>query len=136
VDAAAPESRPSGADIDEFSETSAADVFAANVAFGGIALHGGSADSPPLQPLAPASAPLVPLPPAAPTQTFIEAPSTIEGAALSNEQIEAAVERLIERRLGGSLESIVRRAVETAVTKEIKRLQQLLLDYDLDDTAS
>jgi hypothetical protein len=67
---------------------------------------------------------------------FPDAPSAVEAAALSNEQIEAAVERLIERRLGGSLESIVRRAVETAVTKEIKRLQQLLLDYDLDDTAS
>lgn len=136
VDAAAPESRPAAADFDEFPETSAADVFAANVAFGGIALHGGSDDSPPQQPLSPASAPLSPLSPAAPTQTVIEAPPTIEGATLSNEQIEAAVERLIERRLGGSLESIVRRAVETAVTKEIKRLQQLLLDYDLDDTAS
>jgi hypothetical protein len=136
VDAAAPESRPAAADIDEFPETSAADVFAANVAFGGIALHGGPADSPPPQPAPPASAPLAPLSPAAPAQMFPEAPSAVEAAALSNEQIEAAVERLIERRLGGSLESIVRRAVETAVTKEIKRLQQLLLDYDLDDTAS
>jgi hypothetical protein len=136
VDAAATGFRPAAEDMDEFPETSAADVFAANVAFGGIALHGGPDDPPPPQPVAPAGAPLAPLSPAAPTQTFVEAPSAIEGATVSNEQIEAAVERLIERRLGGSLESIVRRAVETAVTKEIKRLQRLLLDYDLDDTAS
>lgn len=136
VDAAAPDPRPAGADSDEFPETSAADVFAANVAFGGIALHGGTDDSPPPQPAAPARVPLAPLSPAAPAQMSPEAPSPVEAAALSNEQIEAAVERLIERRLGGSLESIVRRAVETAITKEIKRLQQLLLDYDIDDTAS
>jgi hypothetical protein len=60
-------------------------------------------------------------------------PPAEDGPKLSNEQIEAAVERLIERRLGGSLESIVRRAVEAAVTKEIKRLQQLLLEYDPDN---
>jgi hypothetical protein len=124
-------------DGDLFSETTAADVFAANVAFAGI-----SAESAPLAPgppeaAIPALAPPAPPPSAAePSPPSSVPPPPEDGPKLSNEQIEAAVERLIERRLGGSLESIVRRAVEAAVTKEIKRLQQLLLEYDPDNPTS
>ena len=58
----------------------------------------------------------------------------VEGSlALSDEQIDAAVERVIERRLGGTLESIVLRAIETAVSAEIQRLKTLLLEDDSGD---
>ena len=44
------------------------------------------------------------------------------------EEIEAAVERVIERKLGGTIEDAIRRAIETAVSREIERLKRLLLE--------
>jgi hypothetical protein len=123
-DPAAPAFPPSDADADLFAATSAADIFAANVDFG----EGISAASAPL--IAAAAALPLAVAPVAPSS---EAPPAAEGAAPTAEQIEAAVERLIERKLGASLESLVLKAVETAVASEIKRLQQLLLEYDPDD---
>jgi len=134
ADATVSESPLSPSDGDLFSETTAADVFAANVAFAGISAESAPGASGPPEAAIPALAPPVPPPSAAelPPPSSVPPPAE-DGPKLSNEQIEAAVERLIERRLGGSLESIVRRAVEAAVTKEIKRLQQLLLEYDPDN---
>jgi hypothetical protein len=44
------------------------------------------------------------------------------------EEIEAAVERVIERKLGGTIEDAIRRAIEAAVSREIERLKRLLLE--------
>jgi hypothetical protein len=127
-DAAAPAFPPSDADADLFAATSAADIFAANLAFGEGVSENISAASAPLI----AAAATLPLA-AAPIAPSSEAPPAAEVASLTAGQIEAAVERLIERKLGGSLESLVLKAVETAVASEIKRLQRLLLEYDPDD---
>lgn len=130
-EAEAPANPLSAADAALFPETSAADVFAANVASGltnaetapgDVALPAAIAAS------AAFTAPSTPAPPAAP-----EAPPVADGFALSDEQFDAALERVIERRLGATLESIVLRAVETAVAGEIQRLKALLLDEDTDN---
>lgn len=116
-------------EADLFEETSAADVFAANVASG---LAGGdSASTPPSPPLAAAAAlaALIPSPSEPP-------PLAEDAPPLSDARIDAAVERVIERRLGGTLESIVLRAVETAVSAEIQRLKSLLLEDDPGDRPS
>lgn len=106
---------PLDIEADLFEETSAADVFAANVASGPAAGDSASALAPtPLEPPLPAE----------------DAPT------LSDARIDAAVERVIERRLGGTLESIVLRAVETAVSAEIQRLKSLLLEDDPGDRSS
>ena len=49
-------------------------------------------------------------------------------ARIPPEEIEAAVERVIERKLGGTIEATILRVIETAVTREIERLKQLLLE--------
>jgi hypothetical protein len=51
-------------------------------------------------------------------------------AGHSPTEIEAALERVIERKLGGTIESIIQQAIETAVSKEIERLKRLLLEDD------
>jgi hypothetical protein len=127
----------SDTDADLFPETTAADVFAANMASGEMVSDRASAAAPsPAEGLIPAVAALAtPVAAAAALPSSAELPIA-EAASLSAEQIEAAVERLIERKLGGTLESIVVRAVETAVAKEIQRLKLLLLEYDPDDRIS
>lgn len=117
---------PIDIEADLFEETSAADVFAANVASGLAAGDSASVPSSPPAATAPAAAALAALIPPPP-----EPPLLAEGArTLSDDQIDAAVERVIERRLGGTLESIVLRAVEAAVSAEIQRLKSLLLEDD------
>lgn len=122
------------ADADLFAETSAADVFAANVASGLTANDSASGVPSPPEALVAAVAPLA-LP--TPTQPIQPPPEQRPGAgdtpALSAEQIEAAIERVIERKLGGTLESIVLRAIERAVSAEIQRLKALLLEDDPGD---
>ena len=59
-------------------------------------------------------------------------PGRSESARIAPEEIEAAVERVIERKLGGTIEAAILRAIETAVTREIERLKQLLTE---DETA-
>jgi len=129
----APVNPLSEADADLFPETSAADVFAANVASGGPI-----ADSIPADLALPtaaaaeaaraASSPDSPTPPPPPAE-----PPLAESISLSEEQIHAALERVIERRLGSTLESVVLRAVESAVANEIQRLKSLLLEDDSSD---
>jgi hypothetical protein len=133
-EAAAPPAPLSDTDSNLFSETSAADVFEANVASGLTTTDHPTAVPAPPEPVIPSIAPLAALLPTPPVQPPpSEAPPSAESLSLSAEQIDAAVERVIERRLGGSLESIVLRAVETAVANEIQRLKALLLEDDLDD---
>ncbi|MCU0590770.1 MAG: hypothetical protein MUC57_04775 [Desulfobacterales bacterium] len=119
---------------DLFAETSAADVFAASVAAGLATAVGASETPPPPEatvPDAPPPVALFPTPPIQPPPS--EEPPVDVGLSLSAEQIDAAVERVIERRLGSTLESIILRAVETAVSNEIQRLKALLLDDNVDD---
>jgi hypothetical protein len=133
-EAEAPVNPLSEADADLFPETSAADVFAANVASGGPTGDSTPADSALPTAIAAAAASLTPLSPASPAQPPGPAePPIAESIPLSDEQIDAALERVIERRLGSTLESVVMRAVESAVAIEIQRLKRLLLEDDSSD---
>ena len=116
-------------DADLFPETSAADVFAANVASGVPAADSAPADFAWPTALAAAAASLATsLPSSLAQPPTPEEPPIAESISLSNEQIDAALERVIERRLGSTLESVVLRAVETAVADEIQRLKSLLTE--------
>ncbi len=133
-EADAPANPLSDADADLFPETSAADVFAANVAAGSTITDSAPADLALPTAIASAVASLAPPSPASPIQPPApEEPPIADRVSLSDEQIGAALERVIERRLGSTLESLVLRAVETAVANEIQRLKTLLLDDDSDD---
>jgi hypothetical protein len=46
--------------------------------------------------------------------------------SVSSEQLEAAIERVIDRMLGSKIDRLLATAVENAVTREIKRLKRLL----------
>lgn len=54
-----------------------------------------------------------------------------ERIALSREEIESAVARLIAEKYGARIEAIIFEAIEKAVSKEIERLKGLLRDADL-----
>ena len=130
----APATPLSDADMEIFPETSAADVFAANVASGLTATDSASDVFSSAAAAVLAAAPLTSLPPATPIQPpASEEPPIAGNVSLSTEQIDAAIERVIERKLGGTLESIVLQAVETAVANEIQRLKTLLLNDDFED---
>jgi hypothetical protein len=120
----------SKADADLFPETSAADVFAANVASGEITGDSPSVDWTLPTAAAAAAASLASSSPASPASAEPPIPESI---SLSDEQIDAALERVIERRLGSTLESVILRAVESAVAMEIQRLKRLLLEDDSSD---
>jgi hypothetical protein len=53
--------------------------------------------------------------------------------ALTEDQIEAAVERVITRLHAGTIETIIRQSIEKAVLKEIERLKNRLLENDPGD---
>jgi hypothetical protein len=115
--------------------TSAIDVFAANMAAGWTESERVAVD--PAGPEAPIpndvqlSAP-IPVPPV--QSPPLESPTVAEVVpTLSDEQIDAAVARVIERKLGSTFEAIVLRAIETAVSNEIQRLKTLLLEDDPGD---
>ena len=134
---------PEDADL---GPTSAADVFAAHLdsmfaetdssavraAEDGIAVPLAAGDATPVAPpsvsdIAVAAAAMAPgagivIPTEAPP------PEPLQPARIPPEEIEAAVERVIERKLGGTIEATILRAIETAVTREIERLKQLLLE--------
>jgi hypothetical protein len=118
-------------DPNPLSESSAADIFSAHVESGLTAAETAIPTDPPLAAAVPAAAPMnslvsrLPLEPS-PPETLI--PSGTAG--LSAEEIDAAVERVLERKLGGTLQSIIRQAIEAAVSKEIQRLKALLLEDD------
>jgi hypothetical protein len=129
LEADAPVNPLTEADADLFPETFAADVFAANVASGVPAADSAPADLAWPTAIAAAAASLATSPPSPPAQPPTpEEPPITESISLSDEQIDAALERVIERRLGSTLESVVLRAVETAVADEIQRLKSLLTE--------
>lgn len=51
-------------------------------------------------------------------------------APISSEQIDAAVERIIERKFAGRIEAVIVQAIEKTVTREIEKLKRLLLEND------
>jgi hypothetical protein len=53
--------------------------------------------------------------------------------ALTKDQIDAAVERVITRMYAGTIETIIRQSIEKAVFKEIERLKNRLLENDPGD---
>jgi hypothetical protein len=53
--------------------------------------------------------------------------------ALTEDQVDAAVERVITRRYAGTIETIIRQSIEKAVFKEIERLKNRLLENDPGD---
>ena len=56
--------------------------------------------------------------------------------ALTEDQIDAAVERVITRMYAGTIETIIRQSIEKAVYKEIERLKNRLLEDDPGDKIS
>lgn len=142
----APEDVPPEAPIletqtESILEPSAADVFAAHVesgradadtgtrlaaiAAGAGAALAAAAEVPPVQPAGE-------YPPGIRPPDAVDAgPAAVPG--LTPEEIEAAVERVISRKLGGTIEAIILQAIEKAVSKEIERLKRLLLDEEAGD---
>jgi hypothetical protein len=59
------------------------------------------------------------------------APAALAGA--SPEQIEKSIERIIQQNFSGKIESMVTETIEKAVSKEIDRLKNILLDDGSDD---
>jgi hypothetical protein len=133
---------PEDADL---GPTSAADVFAAHLdsmfaetggsavraAEDGIAVPFAAGDAPPVAP--PVSVIAAAADAMAPGAGIVIPTETPPGelpqpASIPPEEIEAAVERVIERKLGGTIEATILRAIETAVTREIERLKHLLLE--------
>ena len=51
-----------------------------------------------------------------------------ESAGLSPEQIDKAIERVINEKFAGRIENIIYEVIEKAVAKEIDRLKGVLLD--------
>jgi hypothetical protein len=117
---------------DPAADTTAADLFDAFVQsgrpVGGDALESAG-------PLAAAAAPLAAIPvTAALSQSYTEDLSQPPAAnTLTEDQIEAAVERVITRMYAGTIETIIRQSIEKAVLKEIERLKNHLLENDLGD---
>jgi hypothetical protein len=127
---------PEDADL---GPTSAADVFAAHldsVFAGDSGISPRPADPGPVppprtsSPLAGIVAAVAAAAPAAGVEIPAQSPppAAPQPARLAPEEIEAAVERVIERKLGGPIEAAIRQAIETAVSREIERLKRLLLE--------
>ena len=55
-------------------------------------------------------------------------------AGASQEQIEKSIERIIRQNFSGKIESMVTETIEKAVSKEIDRLKNILLDDGSDET--
>ena len=114
------------------ADTTAADLFDAFVQsgrpVGGDALESAG-------PLAAAAAPLAAIPvTAALSQSYtVDVSQPPAANTLTEDQIEAAVERVITRMYAGTIEMIIRQSIEKAVLKEIERLKNHLLENDLGD---
>jgi hypothetical protein len=113
---------PAAPPLEPGPETTAADIFAAHLEAQAEAPEPdeGPAAALAAQPIPPA-APAVPLAPPAP--------------ALSEEAVEAVVERVLARKLGTDIPTAVRRAIEESVAREIERVKRLILEEDLDAEA-
>ena len=114
------------------ADTTAADLFDAFVQsgrpVGGDALESAG-------PLAAAAAPLAAIPvTAALSQSYtVDVSQPPAANTLTEDQIEAAVERVITRMYAGTIETVIRQSIEKAVLKEIERLKNHLLENDLGD---
>ncbi len=114
------------------ADTAAADLFDAFVQsgrpVGGDALESAG-------PLASAAAPLAAIPvTAAVSQSYtVDVSQPPAANTLTEDQIEAAVERVITRMYAGTIETVIRQSIEKAVLKEIERLKNHLLENDLGD---
>lgn len=108
--------------LEQGIETTAADIFAAHLET--------TSASPEAQerPVAAPAAP--PIPPSAPA-----VPPAAPVPALSEEALEAVVERVLARKLGSDIPTAVRRAIEEAVGREIERVKRLILEEDTDAEA-
>ncbi|HEX5682236.1 MAG TPA: hypothetical protein VFX82_15510 [Desulfobacterales bacterium] len=114
------------------SDTTAADLFDAFVQ-SGRPVGGDAPES--AGPLAAAAAPLAAMPVAAAlSQSYtVDVSQPPAANTLTEDQIEAAVERVITRMYAGTIETVIRQAIEKAVLKEIERLKNHLLENDLGD---
>ncbi len=132
------EAPPFDLEAESIQDTSAADVFAAHVESARADADTGTRLA------AGAGAALAPAGEAAAFQAPVESPPEVRPPAavdassaavpgLAPEEIEAAVERVIARKLGGTIEAIILQAIEKAVSKEIERLKSLLLDEEAGD---
>jgi len=54
--------------------------------------------------------------------------AAIELGALSSQQIEQAVERLVQQNYSEKIESLITQVIEKAVSKEIEKLKNILLN--------
>jgi hypothetical protein len=76
---------------------------------------------------------------AIPDTTALSQSYTVDGSqppaanTLTEDQIDAAVERVITRMYAGTIETIIRQSIEKAVSKEIQRLKNHLLENDPGD---
>jgi hypothetical protein len=86
-------------------------------------------------PFAAAAAPLTAIPvTAALSQSYtVDVSQPAAANTLTEDQIEAAVERVITRMYAGTIETIIRQSIEKAVFKEIERLKNHLLENDPGD---
>jgi hypothetical protein len=81
----------------------------------------------------------LPPPTAMPETAVLSQPRAAEvwqppaAGVLTEDQIDAAVERVITRMYAGTIETIILKSIEKAVSKEIERLKSRLLENDPDD---
>ena len=62
-----------------------------------------------------------------------ELPAAAGLANLAPEQIEESIDRVIQQNFSGKIESMVAEAIEKAVSKEIDRLKNILMDDDTNE---
>ena len=127
--------------VEPIQDTSAADVFAAHIESARADAHtethlAATAIRPDAAPamaadIAAFQAPVESEPAFPPPSAAGVSPAAVPG--LSPEEIEAAVERVLARKLGGTFEAIILQAIEKAVSKEIERLKSLLLEDEAGD---
>jgi hypothetical protein len=114
------------------ADTAAADLFDAFVQSGGLVGDDALAIA---GPFAAAAAPLTAIPDTAALSQLQSADIAQPPAAnaLTEDQIDAAVERVITRMYAGTIEAIILQSIEKAVFKEIDRLKNRLLENDPGD---
>jgi hypothetical protein len=121
-----------------FSGTPAADTTAAGDLFEAFVESGRPVGANALATAAPSAAPAAPLM-AIPDTAVLSQSLTADVSqppaanALTEDQIDAAVERVVTRLYAGTIETIIRQSIEKAVVKEIKRLKNRLLENDPGD---
>ncbi len=126
---------PEPADPRIFSDTPAAGTSASDL-FDAFVQSGGPAGGDALATAGPAAlAPLGAIPVTAalsPSET-VDVPQPAAANALTEDQVDAAVERVITRMYAGTIETIIRQSIEKAVLKEIERVKNRLLENDPGD---